>query len=77
MGELMFGLFIFALIFGAIYFGIQSGKRTVAVREYSIEECNNRGLQWSLAELAITDSSNTARVSGLKEGIRILQDKAS
>ena len=75
MNEFLSGLFIFILICGAIYFGRQSGKHTVAVRECSIEECNNHGIQWALAELAITDSANTARVSGLKEGIRILQNK--
>ena len=73
MSDLIFGLFILILVCGAIYFGIQSGKHTVSVREGAIQDCKNNGIQWSLAELAITDSANTALTSGLKEGIKTLQ----
>ena len=74
MTDLYYCVFLFILLCGAVYFGIQNGKHTVQVREDTLEECLANGLQWTLAEIVLTSEANIARMSALKEGMKALHN---
>ena len=74
MTDLYYCVFLFIILCGAVYFGMQNGKHTVQVREDTLEECLANGLQWTLAEIVLTSDANTARMSALKEGVKALHN---
>ena len=76
MFEIIFTIGLALVLVGVCFCAKAAAEADEEIRLSILSQVESRGIQWALAELAITQH-NTAKISALKTAIRIEQNKLS